>query len=149
MRYSMSQKRQSIILIRMILILFLLAAQNLKAESQNVLSSQSSNIKGQVARIMMSGLGGAVFGVSTLSFYGKPQEHLSNVAIGSVVGLILGAVYVTNETWSDDLYSNNQQLQNGTDHFENIEFQKWSQNASRETTSSSQVPLYFSWHMSF
>lgn len=65
-------------------------------------NSSGGSVRGQVARIMMSGLGGAVFGVSTLSFYGEPQKHLSNVALGAAVGLLIGSIYVTSVSLQDD-----------------------------------------------
>ena len=41
------------------------------------------------------GLGGAVLGLSTLSFYGRPQDRLSNIAIGFAFGVIAGTTFVT------------------------------------------------------
>jgi hypothetical protein len=49
----------------------------------------------QLATIVFAGLGGAILGLSTLSFYGRPQEHLGNIAIGFAVGIISGTAYVT------------------------------------------------------
>ncbi len=49
----------------------------------------------QLATIVFAGLGGAVLGLSTLSFYGRPQDYLSNIAIGFAVGVISGTVFVT------------------------------------------------------
>lgn len=49
----------------------------------------------QLATIIFAGLAGAVLGLSTLSFHGRPQEHLSNIAIGFAVGTIAGTVYTT------------------------------------------------------
>ncbi len=51
--------------------------------------------KRQAAVIIFAGLGGAVLGLSTLSFYGRPQDKLANIAIGAAVGIIVGTVYVT------------------------------------------------------
>lgn len=49
----------------------------------------------QLATIIFAGLGGAVLGLSTLSFYGRPQDKLSNIAIGFAFGVIGGTAYVT------------------------------------------------------
>lgn len=49
----------------------------------------------QLATIVFAGLGGAILGLSTLSFYGRPQEHLGNIAIGFAVGVIGGTAFVT------------------------------------------------------
>lgn len=49
----------------------------------------------QLATIVFAGLSGAILGLSTLSFYGRPQDHLSNIAVGFAVGIIGGTVYTT------------------------------------------------------
>lgn len=49
----------------------------------------------QLATILFAGLGGAVLGLSTLSFYGRPQEKLQNIAVGFAFGVIGGTAYVT------------------------------------------------------
>lgn len=49
----------------------------------------------QLATIIFSGLAGAILGLSTLSFYGRPQEHLSNIAVGFAIGVIGGTIYTT------------------------------------------------------
>lgn len=51
--------------------------------------------RSQISTIVYMGLGGAVLGLSTLSFYGRPQDRLSNIAIGFGVGVIIGAIWVT------------------------------------------------------
>lgn len=56
---------------------------------------QPSGTRKQMATIVFSGLAGAVLGLSTLSFYGRPQDRLSNIAIGFAIGIITGAVLVT------------------------------------------------------
>jgi hypothetical protein len=45
--------------------------------------------------IVMAGLAGAILGLSTLSFYGRPQDRLSNVPVGFAFGVIIGAGYAT------------------------------------------------------
>lgn len=45
--------------------------------------------------IVMAGLAGAILGLSTLSFYGRPQDRLSNIAAGFAIGIIIGAGYTT------------------------------------------------------
>lgn len=59
---------------------------------------QRSTLSGprkQLATIVFAGLGGAVLGLSTLSFYGRPQEKLSNIVIGFALGIFAGTAYVT------------------------------------------------------
>ena len=60
----------------------------------------------QIATIVYCGLGGAVLGLSTLSFYGRPQDKLTNIALGFGAGIIIGAVYMTYQaaTKPDEFY---------------------------------------------
>jgi hypothetical protein len=64
--------------------------QALPAQAQ----SSTTHIKRNMAAIMFAGLGGAVLGASTLSFYGSPSDHTGNIWMGLGVGLIAGATYV-------------------------------------------------------
>lgn len=41
-----------------------------------------------------AGIGGAVLGLSTLSFYDKPSKHVSNIWMGAAVGIIAGVIVV-------------------------------------------------------
>jgi len=65
------------------------------AFGQQAMRKKPSGPRRQLATIVFAGLGGAIMGLSTLSFYGRPQEQLSNIAIGFAVGVIVGTVYVT------------------------------------------------------
>ena len=49
----------------------------------------------QLATIIFAGLGGAILGLSTLSFYGRPQDNLKNIAIGFAVGVIGGTAFAS------------------------------------------------------
>lgn len=49
----------------------------------------------QLSTIVFAGLAGAILGLSTLSFYGRPQDRLNNIAVGAAVGIIGGAVFST------------------------------------------------------
>lgn len=51
--------------------------------------------KQQMATIIFSGLAGAVLGLSTLSFYSRPQDKLSNIGIGAAIGIIIGTAFTT------------------------------------------------------
>ncbi len=44
--------------------------------------------------VAAAGAGGAVLGLSTLSFYDKPSKHISNVWMGAAVGIIAGVIIV-------------------------------------------------------
>lgn len=45
--------------------------------------------------IVFAGVAGAILGLSTLSFYGRPQDKLNNIAVGAAIGIITGAMYTT------------------------------------------------------
>lgn len=57
--------------------------------------STTSGPRKHLTTIVMAGLVGAILGLSTLSFYGRPQDKLSNIAAGFAVGIIIGAGYST------------------------------------------------------
>lgn len=48
-----------------------------------------------LTNIVFSGLAGAILGLSTLSFYGRPQDRLNNIAVGFAIGVIGGTIYTT------------------------------------------------------
>jgi hypothetical protein len=78
--------------------------------TQSAFAQQASTSSGphrQLATIIYAGLGGSILGLSTLSFYGKPQEKLSNIAIGFAFGIISGTIYVTYQAAAhpNDFYS--------------------------------------------
>lgn len=70
-----------------ILVVFLFA-------SQTAFSQVEKKMKRSVATMIFSSLGGAVLGLSTLPFYGQPEEHANNITIGALVGFLAGAGYV-------------------------------------------------------
>jgi uncharacterized membrane protein YeaQ/YmgE (transglycosylase-associated protein family) len=45
-----------------------------------------------------AGIGGAVLGLSTLSFYGTPQDHTSNITTGFFLGIAGGLGYVVTDS---------------------------------------------------
>ena len=80
-------------LITAALILFLSCSITSAAWAQPVNQSQKS-FKRSAATVIFASLGGGVLGLSTLSFYGKPQEHTDNITTGVAVGLIAGLIYI-------------------------------------------------------
>lgn len=70
-------------------------AQTPPAGEEGTTKSRVGGPRRQLATILFAGLGGSILGLSTLSFYGRPQDKLSNIAIGFAVGVIAGTVYVT------------------------------------------------------
>lgn len=69
-----------------------------QAFAQGQSYQQPAGPKRQLATIIFAGLGGAVLGLSTLSFYGRPQDRLNNIAIGFAIGVISGTIYTTYQT---------------------------------------------------
>lgn len=57
-------------------------------------SQMDRQVKRSVATIIFSSIGGAVLGLSTMPFYGEPQEHANNITTGALLGFIAGAGYV-------------------------------------------------------
>ncbi len=77
---------------------------------QAVERSEFSGARRSVATVMLFGLGGAVLGLSTLSFYGKPEEHIGNIYLGLAAGLIGGGAYLLSTSeyernWSREEFS--------------------------------------------
>ncbi len=58
-------------------------------------SSEMSGTRKQIATIIFSGLAGFTLGLSTLSFYGRPQDKMANLGIGTAIGIIAGTIYTT------------------------------------------------------
>lgn len=71
--------------------------------------SSMSAVRRSFATVMLAGLGGAVLGLSTLSFYGNPQEHIGNIWTGATLGVLAGGAFVivssTNNYRMQDAYS--------------------------------------------
>jgi len=74
------------------LICVLALAQNSFAQTSS--TSGLTGFRRGLATVMFAGLGGAVLGLSTLSFYGEPQDHIGNIWTGLAIGVIGGATYV-------------------------------------------------------
>lgn len=73
----------------------LISSQSPSAYAQNQGTTSTPGPRKQLATIVFAGLAGAVLGLSTLSFYGRPQDKLPNIGIGLGVGIIVGTVYTT------------------------------------------------------
>lgn len=70
----------------------------LSHQSQAQTTVAPNQIRRSVATIMFAGLAGAVLGMSTLSFYGEPQEHINNIWLGLAMGAMGGTAYVLNQS---------------------------------------------------
>lgn len=85
--------------LHILLIAVLITTSSLSAFSQ---TSTTTNTRRSLAAIIFAGLGGAVLGLSTLSFYGQPQEHIGNITTGFALGLLAGSAYVLSQTNSSE-----------------------------------------------
>jgi uncharacterized membrane protein YebE (DUF533 family) len=81
--------------ISVVLLLFCFCSSISFAQQQSQEMHKKNGPRRQLATIIFAGIGGAILGLSTLSFYGRPQDQLSNIAIGFAIGTIAGTAYVT------------------------------------------------------
>ena len=58
-------------------------------------NSANTGAQKHLSTIVFAGVAGAILGLSTLSFYGRPQERLSHIAIGAAIGIIGGTMVST------------------------------------------------------
>lgn len=77
---------------RMLLVLCvltsLITSQNISAQEGNE-SLFDDSLK-DIAIVGGLGAGGAILGLSTLSFTEEPSEHLKNIVVGAAIGIIIG-----------------------------------------------------------
>ncbi|MBF0359602.1 MAG: hypothetical protein HQK49_01230 [Oligoflexia bacterium] len=52
------------------------------------------NTMSDLSIVIGAGLGGAVLGLSTLSFTDEPRNHLKNILIGASIGIVIGVAIV-------------------------------------------------------
>ncbi len=64
-------------------------AQDAQSSDDIVASTQND-----ILLVGAAGLGGAVIGLSTLSFYDKPSQSLGNIWTGAAIGIIAGVIIV-------------------------------------------------------
>ncbi len=76
-----------------------LGAQAAPKDADNALVTTGP--RKHLGTIVLAGIAGAVLGLSTLSFYGRPQDKLSNIAVGAAVGIIGGAMFTTYKAASE------------------------------------------------
>jgi hypothetical protein len=90
------------------------------------------NTQNDVLLVAAAGAGGAVLGLSTLSFYDKPSKHIANVWTGAALGVIAGVIFVaynSAQKGSEDLVS-----QHSSEEFSTSERAEWHSEASELLT---------------
>lgn len=90
-------------LISLVLIFGLVSAPQLAlaAPAKGQSEMMSTGPRKHLGTIVFAGIAGAILGLSTLSFYGRPQDRLSNIAVGAAIGIIGGAFYTTYKAASE------------------------------------------------
>ena len=66
------------------------------------------NTQNDILIVAGAGAGGAVLGLSTLSFYDQASKHISNTWTGAAIGIIAGVIFVaysSAQKGSDELQS--------------------------------------------
>jgi hypothetical protein len=71
-----------------------LSSSNLSAQ-QSSSQIQALEPREAIGSILISGLVGGILGLSTLSFYTRPQDNIRNISIGAGIGMIAAAIYMT------------------------------------------------------
>lgn len=102
------------------------------------------NTQNDIMLVAVAGAGGAVLGLSTLSFVEKPSKHVSNIWTGAALGIIAGVIFVA----YNSAQKGSEELQSSRE-FNSSERVAWhSENAENLSLSSVQFGTQF-WHTSF
>jgi len=93
-----------------VLIIFMLTLSTVV--SPRVMAQDSTFVDesiGDISTVMAMGAGGAILGLSTLSFVEEPKDHLKNIVVGGSLGIIVGVAIVAwrQATKSKSLYDTN------------------------------------------
>jgi hypothetical protein len=81
-------------------------------------AQSQSTFKRTTATVLFSSIGGGILGLSTLSFYGKPQEHTDNITTGVLLGFIAGVSYVMYDNYGQQAQNPPKPLFEMAAHFE-------------------------------
>lgn len=100
-------------------------------------SQSQSAFKRNTAAIIFSSISGGIIGLSTLSFYGRPQEHTDNITAGVAIGLLAGVGYL--------IYDNNQTVQNETVLNKSIWIEPVISKSANKNNSANVFSLNYSW----
>lgn len=75
-------------------LILLSLAQAQEAGSEDGGTDPLKNTRNDILTVVGAGVGGAVLGLSTLSFVDKPSKHFSNIWTGAAIGVIVGVCFV-------------------------------------------------------
>lgn len=81
----------------LVLLAFVVPSSYAQEAAAGAESSESVGFdaKGAFSKILIAGLVGGILGLSTLSFYEKPNDHLRNITLGAGAAMIGTALYMT------------------------------------------------------
>lgn len=82
------------VLLSLVLTLSLLSPSLVWAQAAAGEEDIVANTQNDIMLIAGAGVGGAILGLSTLSFYDKPSKNLANVWTGAALGIIAGVIIV-------------------------------------------------------
>ncbi len=91
--------------------LFLGSATFNPAVAQETEDDIVKNTQQDITLVGVAGAGGAVLGLSTLSFMDKPSRHVANIWTGAALGIIAGVIfvaYISAQKNSEELQSSRQ-----------------------------------------
>lgn len=118
------------------LLMVMWSFQTMAADYNTSSYSQSSGSwRRSAAIILFSGIGGAILGLSTLSFYGDPKSHTNNINMGAMLGALGGVGYL--------MYENQQQKLNQYQY--NSYSELFPQQTIAKPVASHQPQFKFSW----
>ena len=84
-----------------LIIAFTVSAPRVFAQNPKTKGNATEGPRRHLSTIVFAGVAGAVLGLSTLSFYGRPQDKLTHIAIGAAIGIIGGTMYSTFKAATD------------------------------------------------
>jgi len=90
------------------LILNLLFSSLSIAQDEEQADDLVKNTQQDILTVAAAGVGGAIIGLSTLSFVSRPSRHISNIWTGAALGVIAGVIFVgynSAQKGSEDLQS--------------------------------------------
>ena len=86
-RCKMYQKKNKI---SYLLLFTLLTYSSFGYAQQNEMDEFAEESLKDASLVAWTGLGGAILGLSTLSFVEDPGDHLKNIYVGAAIGVVLG-----------------------------------------------------------
>jgi len=132
------------------LFFFMISIQSKAAEINN--SKLLEDSLTDMYTVAGSGLGGAIIGLSTLSFVEEPGDHLKNILVGAALGIMGGVAFVGYSTANRgrDLYYEGAQMQDHQKGFSTNKRVAWHKNEVSKLNYSKKNELpFFVWSSKF